>query len=587
MRIRALCLFAAAIHAAFAQSGAPVEVQVRNRASGAGVAGANVTLFALDELTQRTIRYVAVTGPSGSFRFADVEPGQYQVMIEKSGFATFPKDPVQVQPRGAAVAVQYQLSLGIAPRAKLIGRVLDSDGKPAPRAHVVLIRGPELQFVAETDSDGQFAFAQVDEGAYTLMAAPEMRAPAPAGGEPKAGGQRKEGPRTADVATFFPSSLEPTEAQRIAVKGEMRIKDFRLQSAPVASVRGVVIDHNGRPVAGATLRLVPVSQQPAHVVLSFDSYFFAIGEGPGPGPEVATGFSSNDGTFEFAAVPRGRWNILAQGAAPIDPQFGIAKAPSGSTAIDIANSDLQDVRVSLENSVDLAGSARWGIRCVSARLSCGTRSAEAAVVPVWFRSADGGPNTLRPAVVRADGTFQVDDIPSDPSFIQVLPPLLNGNMVMGAGVSSRLSSFDGEAVDLARRDPLNIALSGSFAEGGPVILDTVNPVDISNSGLKMDNALSGSVHGVVEGGAAAAVVIVPEQYTQGARGILAFCQPDGSFDALELLSGAYRIAAFSAVDLEALRDPDLFARVLSSDTQVTVELGQTTQVQLKPPISWP
>ncbi len=87
MRIRGLCVLAGLMQPVFAQSGAPVEVQVRNRTSGAGVAGANVTLFTHDDLTQRTIRYEAVTGPSGSFRFADVEPGQYQVMVEKSGFA--------------------------------------------------------------------------------------------------------------------------------------------------------------------------------------------------------------------------------------------------------------------------------------------------------------------------------------------------------------------------------------------------------------------------------------------------------------------------------------------------------------------
>jgi hypothetical protein len=578
MRTSVLWILAALMQPAFAQSGAPVEVQVRNRASGAGVAGASVTFFARDELAQKTIRYEAVTGASGEFRFADMEPGKYQVMIEKSGFATFPREPVQVQPRGAAVAVQYQLSFGIAPRAKLTGRVLDSTGKPAPRAQV-LIRGPELQFTTDADFDGQFSFAQVDEGAYTLLAAPEMRAAKPAG----------DGGHSGDVATFFPSSLEEGGSQHIAVKGEMRVEDVRLRSAPVVSVRGVVIDHNGRPVEGANLRLVPVRPQPAHVVLSFDSYFFAVGEGPGLGPEVATGFTGDDGTFEFAAVPQGRWNILAEGAAPIDPQFGIAKAPAGSTAIDVANSDLQNVRVSLESSVDLSGSARWGIWCVSARLSCGSKPAEAAVVPIWFRSADGGSNTLRPAVVRADGTFQVDDIPSGLSFIQVLPPLLEGRMVMGARSSWRLAlqTLDGEAVDLARRDPLNITWSVSFAEGGPVILNTVNPVDVSNGKLKMDNALSGSVHGVVEGGGAAAVVLVPDQYDKGGRGVLAFCQPDGTFDALELLPGSYRIAAFSGVDLEALRDPDLFARVLSSDTRITVELGQTTQVQLKPPISWP
>jgi hypothetical protein len=146
-----LLLIAASMHAVSAQSGAPVEGVVRNRATGAGIAGAVVTFF-----TPEAARYQALTDASGTFRIAEIEPGQYQALVEKSGFVALPKEPVHVEGGSAPIQLQYPLPFGISPRATLSGRVLDSSGKAAASARVVLIRGPGLSFTTMADADGRF-----------------------------------------------------------------------------------------------------------------------------------------------------------------------------------------------------------------------------------------------------------------------------------------------------------------------------------------------------------------------------------------------------------------------------------------------
>jgi hypothetical protein len=542
---------------AYAQSGAFVEGDVRNRATGTGIAGAGITFF-----TKEAARYQVFTDATGTFHIADMEPGQYQALIEKSGFVVLPESSFQVERGGAPIELQYQMQFGVLPPATLSGRVLDSQGQPAASARVILIRGPELSFTTISDGDGHFAFVQVDPGAYTLLAEPSSILPA-----------QSEGPRTEDVATYFPSSIEAGGAQRIEVRGNATVDGFQLQTAPVFRVKGTVTDSYGKIASHASVRIAPMTRQPAHVISSLGVAFAAVGEGPGPGPETSRTMTDADGGFEFPSVPSGQWNIAAEGADG---------AQAGSAALTVVDADVNDFRVRVTDPFPLAGSAKWTIRCVSAALACGQKPAEGAAIPVWFRSADGMASALRLGIVQPDGTFRVDNVQRGNYLIQILAPLLDGHILAGAGVNWRMGTHGGsasQAMDLDRGDPLDVTFAIGLSEGGSVILDADHPVD--RTAANITAALSGSVHGIVENGGGSAVVLLPDSFAEGARGALAFCRADGTFDALDLPAGSYRIAAFPGVDMEGLRDPDLFARLLATEKKVRVQLGTTAQVQLE------
>ena len=218
------CLLVFALSAS-AQTGGPVQGVVRDRMTGTGVAGASVTFF-----TKDAARYQVSTDAAGTFHIADMEPGQYQALIEKSGFAMFPENSFQIGRGGAPIELQYQMQFGVLPRATLSGRVPDSSGRLAASAATILIRGPEPSFTTTVGGDGHFAFVQVDPGAYTLLAEPSsVVASAPS-----------EGPRTEDVATYFPSSTEAS-----AGAANHRAGQCHGGRLPVAGRAGLSRERNG------------------------------------------------------------------------------------------------------------------------------------------------------------------------------------------------------------------------------------------------------------------------------------------------------------------------------------------------------
>jgi hypothetical protein len=163
--------------------------------------------------------------------------------------------------------------------------------------------------------------------------------------------------------------------------------------------------------------------------------------------------------------------------------------------------------------------------------------------------------------------------------IQPLPPLLDGVMVMGS-----IPTTFTEPMDLDGNSRHDLGFRVSLNEGGPTILNSENPIDLAPPKLHAESVLAGRVNGTVEHGAAAAVVVLPEQY--GAYGELVFCDPDGSFEAKNLVRGFYFVAAFEHLDLEGLRDPEVVRRIVSDGTKIQVKIDPPADLRLKA-IPWP
>jgi hypothetical protein len=287
--------------------------------------------------------------------------------------------------------------------SRITGRVLDSEGSPLPFAPVDLIRSPEVRMRTTTDENGRFAFEQLSTGAYKLRAAP-------------AGSLIRSGAvRTADVATYFPAAIEESDAERIMISGSAAIDGFRLRTAPVVRVRGVVVDEEGKPSKQATVRLVPMIPQPAHVLASLDSYFIVAGESLGDGPEESRTLTGEDGSFEFPAVRAGEFRIVAD----------VNAVASGVMPVIVQQRDIQDLRVRVTVPA-IHGSARWAVFCVSGRLSCGIRPAEGAVFPIWLQAMDGQPSRLALGVGQSGGTFELNHVTQGRYRMHSLPPLMDG-----------------------------------------------------------------------------------------------------------------------------------------------------------------
>jgi Carboxypeptidase regulatory-like domain len=560
------CLFVAMFSCSaavlWAQTGTSLDGVVVNQVTGAAISGASVTLF-----TRQAERYRAITDSAGRFHIVAVDQGQYEAMIEKSGFVLFPKDPVIAA--AEPVRLSFQMQFGASQRASLKGHVLDHQDKPAASAQVDLIRGPELRFTTVTDADGRFAFDKLDPGGYKLRAAPSS---------------------AGSVATYFPFSLDESGAQRITIRGAAEIDGFRLRSAATFHVRGVVFDEaTSKPVAKAIVKLVPIIPQPAHVVASFDSRFLVTPASSGPAPEESRTLTAADGSFDFPSVRQGNWNIVAEAAPLIDARSGFDFTPSGVQSIFVRDSDLQGVQVRLAQTFTFTGSSSWVVaQCHTLEPPSpgglcpgavdGRKAPEGTVYPLWLRAVDGQASILDLSVIQADGTYISGPIHPGRYLIQALPALANPAMPKDAHVRDYTAtqvqvpfSKSMEPVEL-RRGSGTIGVSG----GGVFDPDGTRPP------VPKLLAVPGAVRGAVEKGAGTTVVFLPEEYSQNPSvGQLAFSRPDGTFEALRLAPGSYYCAAFPGLDFEGLRDPELLPRIVAARTQVKVEAGTTTELNLK------
>jgi hypothetical protein len=211
---------------------------VVNSVTGAALDGARVTLAPRSKngFVEGEASYQAVTDADGSFRINGVKPGEYMPLALKPGFipplaATFGR-PTHI----GAGEDPPPLRLELIPPARLRGRVIGTDGKPAAKVQVGL--GNQYAKTATTDDDGAFVFNELDPGSYGLMA--QMN----------------------HVRTYYPATADAALAEPIMVRAgaDQSGYEIRLQPAPrTYRVRGVVLDAAGKPAPKTVVQALPAS----------------------------------------------------------------------------------------------------------------------------------------------------------------------------------------------------------------------------------------------------------------------------------------------------------------------------------------
>jgi hypothetical protein len=292
-----------------AQAGGVVEGTISDSATRAGIGGVSVTLKRAG--APGPPAYRAETDSSGAFRVAGVAPGEYFASFEKSGYlapADRPERSVLVAPGGDS----GRLAVELLPAARLRGRVLESEDRPAPGATVELLpyRG-RSRISRRSGPEGEFVFESLWPGRYVLLARAARQSAPPA----------EQGQRRAWAPTFYPSAAERAQAQPIAAGAGADLPgyDLRLRAVPVYRLRGVVVDEHGRPAARVPVKLAPADWW---------------------GPVEAQTVSGEAGAFEFAAVREGEWRLIA------DARPGESRAKGFAAAV-VAGRDLEDVTVRL------------------------------------------------------------------------------------------------------------------------------------------------------------------------------------------------------------------------------------------------
>ena len=271
---------------------------------------------------------VTSTDADGRYEIRDLPAGRYNLTATKGGFVQSdygqrrpgePGTPIDLGDGQTADKVNFVLARG----GVISGRILDDGGEPVSGTMVAAVR---YQFVAGTrrlvPARGEGSTRSTDDqGAFRLFGLPPGDYYVSANNRnnmmvmPGVTNTESDG----FAPTYYPGTPNIAEATRVTVRAnqEMSGASFALIVARMAKVRGRALNSRGEPVASTMLMLTP--DEPMVMSMGFNNAMVA-----------------GDGSFEFANVPPGRYNLQVRpgGMPNANSEFATVKVTVGNDDID-------------------------------------------------------------------------------------------------------------------------------------------------------------------------------------------------------------------------------------------------------------
>jgi hypothetical protein len=220
-----------------------------------------------------TTAYAAVSEPDGSFQFENIEPGDYSLSAEHSGYIqTKCRTPINISAGQKITDLKLQLT----PQAAISGRVLDQNGKPKMGVTVEALNRKPPYFplgTAATDDEGEYRISNLRPGQYYVAA--------------QSRGQRTH--------TFYPASPDRAGATPLELTPGLEIPsiDIRMRAVQTFHIRG-------------KLALGPAEKDTPRAMIM-------LWPQDDPGPPHGANAIAKDGSFDVAGVPPGVYRILCPG----------------------------------------------------------------------------------------------------------------------------------------------------------------------------------------------------------------------------------------------------------------------------------
>jgi protocatechuate 3,4-dioxygenase beta subunit len=493
---------------------------------------------------------VTSTDNEGRFEIKELAAGRYSISASKGGFAAGqygqrrpgdPGTPIELAEGQIAEKVNFVLTRG----GVIAGRIVDDGGEPVSGTQVSAMR---FAFVAgarrlvpgngeggtdRTDDQGSFRLYGLAPGDYFISANNRS-------------GQMMMGPNINNTEadgfapTYYPGTPSLGEASRITLKPgqEMSGANFALIVARMARIKGRALNSRGEAFTGGMLMLMPADPL---MGMNF-------------GMNMSNAMVAADGTFQFANIAPGRYNLQVRPNGMPGANSEFAMVP-----VTVGNEDIDNLIVSTST-----GATARGVIVTDDGSPAPFRHDQ---VQIFSQPLDpntpliGGP----PAKVNEDYSFEITGLSDRRTVRAIFNPGTTPTWFVKAVL------FDGEDVT-----DHGIDFAPGRAYEGLQIVVTQKVTDLS--GLVTDDRNRPVVD--------ATVILFPanrDLWIAGSR-YLRTARPDTngrySFKSMPP-SGEYMVIAVQNLESGQGGDPDFLTRAIDEAKRLSLNEGETKTVDIK------
>jgi hypothetical protein len=312
-------------------------------ADSAPLRRARVTLRGADD---RTRAISVLTDATGRFLLKAIEPGRYQLSVNRAGFVAQEYGQKKPHDPGAVLTLRSgqdmkDLLFRLTPSAVIAGKILDEDGEPLPEILVSALRQTYLEgkpslsieTAAETNDRGEYRLFGLSPGRYFVSAV------LPQWGRFSRGDELEEAqPNQQGYAKmYYPGTPDPAKAAAISVKEgeEIPSVEIFMRQVAVFRIRGHVYNQITHKAGSQTdVFLMPKTKTREW------------------GGEQRSLIQKQDGSFELADVLPGSYVLTAMWFDEGKPH--IARLP-----LDVGNADVDGVSIAITPGTDINGRITW------------------------------------------------------------------------------------------------------------------------------------------------------------------------------------------------------------------------------------
>jgi len=480
----------------------------------------------------------AMTDRSGRFVVPDLDEGTYRVVVTLNGFVRQEYGQRAFAGQGTTLTlargeVLKDLTVRMTRAGNVNGRVTDDAGQPAAGVPLQLIKVTYNQAglrtfqqagTARTNDRGEYRLYWITPGRYYLAAGTPQGPPSGTG---PGGAPTPNDTSDTYVFTYYPGTTDITRATPIEVKagGEL-VTDFLVARQQLYKISGRIAG------AGNT-------QGPSAVGISLA---FQTMTGGSAFIQMSQTYDSATGNFEMRNLVPGSYVLQAN-----------AGAATARAAIEVSNSDITNLILTLSGGVNIAGKVQVeGGALPTAPVRVQLRPFVRGVSHFVGFAPTGQASA-------GDGTFAIERVLAG-EYRATVPPV--------AGHYVKELRF--ERTD-ALNSPIELSDSGSAV---PVI-----EVLLSRNVAQIDGVVTDDKLQPMQGVQA---VLVPDRNRERAELFKAATTDQaGRFNMRDVAPGDYKLFAWESLDSFGYFDPDLLRRAESLGKAVHVDEGAKINVDTK------